>query len=240
MDQREHPRNRQEGLVGLEVIVVPVEGRAAHGRLVDMSARGASVTMEASERPKLAEAGRVVLVIGANQLDPPVTASAVTLHQTEVGEERRVGFRFVDPEALMETLSGSFRVMFNARQAERVKAEAHAPIMVAVCLPLEGGGQTEPVDGELGDISVKGLSLELPVEVDADAITEGVGVRLMVRLPGVEGALPLTGIVRDCVPLGDRWRVGLEFTPESMVDFEASHAGIVAYIESRRAEDELP
>jgi hypothetical protein len=235
MDQREHPRIHRGGVIGLDVLVVPVEGRVVHGRLVDMSATGAGVQILASEQPSLADAERVVLIIGAHQLDPPLTAAAITLHQETKGVERHVGFRFVDPEALMETLTGSFQSLFNARGAERVRAQPHEPITVALCF-FERSGEEERFDGKLDDISATGLSVELPVEVYPDAVTEGAVVRLVVRLPGTNAELPLTGIVRDCVPLGDRWRVGIEFDPGAP-NFEASQADIVAYVERRRAEE---
>lgn len=237
MDQREHPRTRREAVAGLDVIVVPVEGRAVHGHLVDMSATGAGVGIAAAEGPRLTQGERVVLVIGAHQLDPPVTASAVTLHQEEQGEELHVGLRFVDPEALMASLSGTFRTLFNARQAPRVRAEPDAPITVAVRLPVEGGGVAEPMDAEIDDISATGLSLELPVEA-AESVAEGAILHLVVRLPGQEVELPLSGIVRDRIPLGDRWRLGVEFDPAATPDFEAQQAGIVAYVERRRAPEE--
>jgi hypothetical protein len=233
MTDRTHQRVASEVVEHMTVIVVPAHDAPVKAHLLDLSASGAGVEMPAEYSARLAEHERVVLVIGAHQLDKPITVPATATYRIAEDSGLRCGFQFVDPAEFMAQLTPALDLLFEQRHWLRVPPDPDAPAVVTL-ESTQASPEEAPVAAELSDLSGLGVSLD----VTAEAVSRfqlANPVKVVMHLPESDDEAALVGLVRHRLPLGDRWRLGIEFDAEATPDFAAQQQRVIAYVTHCRA-----
>jgi hypothetical protein len=225
-----------EQLADWTVFIVPSTGEPLRGRLTDLSITGGQIRVgrgQPIEMRALAAHERVALHLEHAQLDKPIRAPAVITTCKDEPFGVRCAFQFVDPDTFQERLSSKLDELLEARAGERVTPPPDEPVDVRVLLP-SSGGRTTVSRVALNDISPVGVSIDVDIEA-ADRLEQAGAFRLVVSIPSLPNKLELHGRVRHRLPLGNRWRLGVEFDAEATPRFALQRAQLATYVADQLA-----
>lgn len=174
-----------------------------HGELLDLTARGAGVCVQAAGAPLLAPGDVVELLFGRERC-PRVSTPARVVGSSATGAgDRRYEVEFIDEGDLLPQLEAFCRASYDRRGCVRLPIKGRH---VGVSLRWPKGRCTATVS----DLSEAGLGFSLPL-ASAVSLEPGQRVSTCFRLPGVPRPIEGPALVRHAVRLDGRHLFGLEF-----------------------------
>lgn len=189
-------------------------------RVVDTSATGIALVLEAGAGEPLAVGSEVTLRLSCDDSSVVVTTRAELRRTAEVDRGVRHGLRFSRLGELYGQLDPPWWRHFNRRRHVRRALEGEVADLV---LAVRGRVvRTRPTD-----LSEAGLGCPVGVE-DGRALVRADRVRASFRLPG--GAVSLPAAVRHVTPRGDAFYLGLELAPDADGGAEEGLARVASFL----------
>ncbi|HEY5624825.1 MAG TPA: PilZ domain-containing protein, partial [Gammaproteobacteria bacterium] len=228
MPERRSSYRVQQGLEAIAVSMAWPGHDYVSARLIDLSARGASVALSfpASDVPEIPAETSVYLNFDAPGLEPISGILALVRNVRNLPGERVFGLEIVDWRRLHDSLPATLFGLFNRRRHYRVKVPRQPPIEVAV-LRVSG----ESLTAHLCDISVGGCLLLLETEI---AVEEAEKVKLKFRLPDSDYYYELPGVIRSGSEHEDSKRCGVEFESTQSMEAITRQQRIAHYVMERQ------
>ncbi len=229
--RRAHYRVQPDHTAGLMVSVTNPEGSPFVGRLVDVSASGASLSFTGSDWPMLAVGQEVDLLFTSDDLKVPLTIAARTQHRREVEGCRRYGFRFLQTQQFDSYLPAAIRQIFNRRRAMRVAPDSARPVHVS----LRPGLEDRPVDVRLQNLSPLGIGVSLEVAFEP-GFARTTTVAISIDLPDARRSISMIGNICYRRLVGEWIYYGIDFDPELSENFDSHQQVIDRYVAKRERE----
>lgn len=153
-ESRRQYRIRPEGAEKISVSLVLASGSVVPGRLVDASAGGVGVHVEAKSETAYRLGEQLSLQLSADQLPEPISAKVVVTRREDHDDGRSYGLELTDPDEFRSHLPAELVSVFNQRRVYRVEADPSHPIPVTV----EGVDLPFELKAWLRDFSSEGIS----------------------------------------------------------------------------------
>ena len=201
-------------------------GEALTGKVVELTAYGCAVLLEADAAALFAEGDELPLSFDCLLLLTPIRTRAKVLSAVRDGDVARCSFEFVDSDGLLRQVPYVLRRDFTRRMAPRVRPGEHIRILIQ---PREARRR---IEASLVDISVGGLAVEVPPP-DAATILGWSSVRISFRLNGYAEPFRLIGEVRHCRESDLTCTVSLEFDAAESPEFETQQSSIGLFVVER-------
>jgi PilZ domain len=223
-EQRSRYRVR-DGLEPIKVSLARLGEIPREARLVDLSERGAALSLPAAtaEALPLPIGSRLFLSfeIPGMPLVPDVLAEV--RHERLDQGERLIGCAIVNWERFHEALPERLFGLFNRRRDHRVDLPHHPPVQVEVF--VAGGGS--PLLARLADISLGGCAL-LFAPGRAPKLADE--LELSFCLPDADYEYRLAGRIRSVTGVGDAIRCGFKFRHDRTRDDIAQQQRITLFV----------
>lgn len=191
------------------------------GKLLDVSAHGASLVFLNGSDPKLRADEEVEVGFQVSGAEGELRAKAVVRSCARRESYVRYGFEFVDYANFGERVPLVLRAIFNRRRSPRVKPTTPVGVQVT-------GGRAE-VESQLVDVSTTGMAVELPFHA-VESFACGETVRLGLTLPEHATAIGLEATVRARRLVGPVVHLGLEFSQTGGREREAALEAIEDFV----------
>lgn len=236
-DLRNAERAIPEELVQLAIKLA--SGATFFADVLEINGQGADLRFARESAPSLPLGQHATLAFRSPRFQKPVEIKAVAFSRIESEAARGYGFRFERTPELEATLQSIFSLV-NQRHAHRVRPRMTESI--AVILGFAPGEEASvpragvrSAKGLLRDISLSGLGLAVPAEVEISFANVEI-VSVAPQLPGASGSLPLVGWIRNRRFDERQVTYGIEFDAERSEDYDARHKEIVEYVMRRQRE----
>lgn len=230
-EQRSRYRVR-EGLEPIRVSVARLGENPRAARLVDLSQRGAALSLPAdtAEVLPLPIGSRLFLsfeIPGLRSIDDVL--AEVRHVRTEQGE-RFIGCAIINWERFHEALPERMFALFNRRRDRRIELPHTPPVQVEVT--VQDGGSV--LLARLADISLHGCAL-LFAPGRAPKLDDT--LELSFCLPDADYEYRLAGRIRSLTGVGDAIRCGFEFRHERSRDNVAQQQRILLFVTRMQREE---
>ena len=227
VDERRVSYRVSEGLDGVR-IAVPVAGQEdVEARLLDLTARGASIALSVStsEIPPLPAGTEVYLSFAIPGLSELTGVLSLVRNERIVGNQRIIGLEIAESEELETTLPSRLFALFNRRRHRRIDLQTDQPVPVSV--RLEGD---VAISARLADISTSGCGLLLETGRDLEL---GNDICLSFQLPDGNYPYHLGGVVRTRSRVGTAIRCGIEFGKSDSPGYIEQEQNITSFVMQR-------
>ena len=213
----------------IEIDLIPQGSAAARGALVAVQGREIDLSLDASG-PRLGLAERVLLCFRGDGLTRKLEVPARVLCRQEAAPERI--YRLQLEGEIEEQLKHCLR----RRDAFRVRPDARTGI--SLCLsPIDGPreGGDAPLEAELVDISLHGLSLRIAPDQEM-ALREVDRVRVELQLPEAPAVLALCGLLVRRQLLAGAVVLGVEIESSETLAASEVEEQLTRYVVRRQME----
>ena len=172
-----------------------------------------------------ARATRQARQAGVIELEAPVHISTVMLLCDKCNRSSRIGFRFLEAQALDAQLSPVMRETFNRRRTVRVVPDPRRPVTVE--LRTEPGAP--PLEVGLVNVSETGVAISLDAGQDS-RFADTTALLVTLYLPDSRRPVSLMGNIRYRRLVAEQLHYGIDFDPEASRDFARKQAAITKYV----------
>ncbi len=230
IDERRAAYRNQPSLDEVEVSIAWSGREYAPGQLVDLSARGAAVSLSlpASGVPSITEGTAVYLRFESPGIEPVSDIVAFVRNTRDASGERVFGLEIANWRGLHARLPPKLFSLFNRRQHYRVDVPQAPPVLVEVA----DHRTHEKYSARMCDISVGGCLLQFE---GGDVIRAGDTVSLEFSLPASEYRFNLVGICRSNFQSGEFLQCGFAFETGGP-EFNTQQQHISQYVMHRQRE----
>ncbi len=226
MDQTPTPPQQRTGprpevMAFVELVGAP----PAVGKVVKVEHHTVTVEFPRDRAPTLAIARQTAVAFSSADLATPLAVRSRVVFRRDEDDKLIYEFQFSPIDG--ETLNAVFR----RRTASRVKPAE----VVAVMARIPNQDLTPGVSAMLNDISLTGLSLSMGSQGEMQLCSHD-RLHLSFKLPNIDQAIELIGLVRYRRMYGTMIRYGIEYDVAATHEYATQEERIAAYMVKRKIE----